>query len=889
MKTQKNLPPRWADKFLQWFCSEELLEEIQGDVYEAYHFRRSNLGRFKANWLFVKDVFQFFKPYSFEKHSKTKQFIPLFRNYFKIAARNVLKRKGLTALNVLGLTAGVSTVMLVSTYIYYELTYDQQQPGSNQVYRLVNNYRDQTYTCMKFADYYGSTAETQMRLVNKLNTYDQVEEACHFLPSHSPIGSQGKEYIQVGDKRFTVENILYTSTGEAFQSIFPQKFILGSTEYSFAEFDRVVLTEKLAKTYFGESWKDQELMGKSLDIAGKTYNLGGVVAEPPGNVHYSFDIIIHQDRMPSWAGYTYVRLNTSNTIDQLLSVLNQEIDLVYPGNSEDVLEKGVSAVALTDIHFTDDMLYELKPIANKAYLKTFAIVAIVVLLIIWTNYTNLSIAAFAVRQRELGVRKVMGAISKDISMQVLMEGLILSMLCFPIAWIVVYNILPFFNDLMEISIDQSVMMQPLFLICLLGLFLISGAVSSLYPAIVFGKKSLVKLFEAKLGGFTRYRHFNLRNTLLTAQFVMIVGLLSIAFYIQQQMDFVSNKSLGYEKEGVLYFGIRGKEKYDLVKQKLQQIPEVQMVGTGEVPGQEMYHQLTYKMKNANQTLGDGTQLYLSLDNIDVLGISCEACEGLRNGLDSVMVINRTAAKKLATTLGLTEEQLIGETLVMEPEWENEEFGFGIPYVIAGIVEDFDYFSLKYQSQSLLMEIKRDPEWAYIALVKANTNNWFQTISAIEAAYLEIEKEVPFEFEFLEDRLTKLYTKEKNAGMLAAALTAIAIILATIGLIGVTGFMTYSRQKEISIRKVFGASVSRVLYTLNKEFLLMVSIATIVALPIALFLANSWLQSFAFRINPSFTIVVLSGVVTALLIIMVVSIQSYKTARSNPSDMLNSEN
>ena len=180
-------PPRWAARFLKWFCAKELIEEIQGDLNEAYHFRRQRYSKWRADLWFISDVCKFFKPYSFEKHSRSKQFLPMFKNYFKVAARNLLCHKLNSSINLLGLSVGISSVLLLGSYIHYERTYDDHFPDSEKIYRLVNDYRDQTYTCMKFNDYYGSSRETQMRLINHLRDYDGVVDACHFVPNVSAL------------------------------------------------------------------------------------------------------------------------------------------------------------------------------------------------------------------------------------------------------------------------------------------------------------------------------------------------------------------------------------------------------------------------------------------------------------------------------------------------------------------------------------------------------------------------------------------------------------------------------------------------------------------------------------------------------------------------------
>lgn len=811
----------------------------------------------------------------------------MFKNYLKIATRNLIKKKGFTALNLLGLSIGISSVLLVSLYLHHEGSYDTVQPDAERVYRLVNKYRDQTYTCMSFRDYYSSDFQTQMVLVNHLKRYDEVEEACHFVPSHSAIGPNQDYFVYVGDKKLVMSDFLYTNTGKEFQSIFPQTFLQGSPSTAFSDFDRLVLTASTASKLYGKGWSDVSLIGNTVQIQDRTYVLGGVIEDVPGNVHYDFSLLVYQEKIPSWGAYTYFKLDAQAAISSTMLRINNEVDLIYPGRSDDELQKGIAHVPLTQIHFTEGMLYELKPAANEVYLITFGLAGLVILLIIWTNYTNLSMVMYAGRQREIGVRKLMGARAKDVQLQILVEAILLTLLCFPVAWSVVYFGMPPFNQLMDVQISTDVLFNPSVFLLLVMILVFTGLISGLYPAVVFSRKSLVGLFREKLNTTRSNRLFNFRNALLTAQFFMLIGLMSITFIIKRQMDYVQSRELGFEKEGVLFFDVRGAQKFRELKSELSKIPEVKEVGTGMVPGSEMYNQLTYKMKDTEEVLADGTHIYTSLGSLKVLGFQSEAFKLLETQ-DSVLVINQTAANKLAALKGVEPEELVGETLISEPEWENEQFGNGQHYTIAAIIEDFDYFSLRYPSQSLLIEVRKNPGWAYNALVKIESDRWLETIPKIESAYAAMEPDYPFDFTFLDDHLTRLYTKERNAGILASALTGICILLAVMGLIGVVGFVTLGRQKEIGIRKVFGASLMDILITLNKSYFLMIIIATLVAVPVSVYLGSQWLDNFAYRIKPDFWMVLLGGGATLLIVLLVAISQSMKSASMNPADSLRNE-
>lgn len=881
-------PPRWADSFLEWFCDEDLLEEIQGDLHEAFQHRLTQSGKLSAKTHYILDVLEFFKPYAFEKYSRSKQFVPMFQNYIKVAIRSIFRRKAFTLINLIGLTVGLASVLMISLYLNHELTYDQGIKDYESVYRMVRKYRDQTYTCMPFKDYYGSDAATQLRLTQHLNQYEEVALSCHFVPSQSDIGGNDQYFAEVGEKRFVIENILYTNTLDAFLAIFPQTFLLGNVENLKNKKNQLILTASQAERFFGKNWQQGLAIGTAVTIQDDMFEVGGVIENPPGNVHYDFNFILSQESIPSWGAYTYFKVTAGSSAKSVVKKFEQDADLVYPGYHEDVLEKGLEAVALPDVHFTQNMLYELKPVANKAYLRTFGLVGIIILLIIWTNYTNLSIAAYAGRQRELGVRKLMGARGKDISAQLMTEAVLLCLVCVPLVYVALSTVLPIFNEMMDLSFVMADLFSTRMILILLALVLTTGIFSGIYPAAVYSRKSMVKLFQAKLNGPGNMRLFNMRNVLLTGQFVMIVSLLSLTYFIHRQMDYVNDMDLGFQKEGIVYFGVNGVEKYNLLKPKLEALPEVKAVGSGGVPGSDMYNQLTYKMKDTDVTLTDGTLQEISYDSFEALGIVCEPCKALKAGKERIFLINQTAAEKLAKIKGVGTNELIGETLVSEPEWENEEYGYGIHHTIGGIIDDYKYFSLKYPNQSLLIDMTAQPSWAYEAIVQVETDDWLATMQQIQDKYEEIETAKPFDAHFLEDRLEQLYSSEKRAGFLMGALSAVAWIVALMGLVGLVSFITFSRQKEMGIRKVFGASVKDIMLLLNRDFAVLAVIATLISLPLAIYLTQNWLENFAYSISPSLWLVGLAGLLVLLVVALVVSLISRKAANSNPRDVLRYE-
>ncbi|MEM1325719.1 MAG: FtsX-like permease family protein [Bacteroidota bacterium] len=810
-------------------------------------------------------------------------------NYVKTSLRNIRRRKGFTIINYIGLTVGTVAIVLVGLYLKNEWTYDQHIPEEERIFSMNYKYRDQIYSNVPFTDYFNSDFGTQQQLTAHLKEYDDVQTACQFVPTESAIMGSGQFFVEVGSDRFTAENALYTNTGEAFQSIFPQTFLQGTAATAFSDFGTIVLTEKIAQRWFGSTWKEQDLVGRTLKIGEDNYQLAGVIEYIANNTHFDFNFIIHSKLIPSWGAYTYLKLAPNASIAAVEARFNQEVEKVYPGKTEDELFKGFSMIALADIHFTPDRLYELKPIANTNYLTTFALIACIILLVVWINYTNLSIAMYADRKEELGMRKVLGARRKDIVAQLLIEASLLALICFPACWLLLKLILPYFNELMQTAIPAATVSQATTLLALFGLLLLTGLLSGLYPALAYSKQSLLKLFKDKANWTKQRRVFNFRNALVTGQFVMLIALLSLTYFIYQQMNYVSNKDLGFEKENIIYFPLSGREKFDQLKTQLTALPEIEAVGPSATLGADMANQLTYKLQGSDVTFTDGSPEYLDVGTMEALELDCGACEQLKAGKDQIFVINQTAAEKLAKVNNIAPEELIGQTLVTEPEYYDEENQtFGFPYVIDGIIDDYNYHNLKIETQPMFIQVYANMPWVYYVMVRANTNDWESTIQDIKTAYASVEAERPFDFTFLDQHLSSIYETERNTGILLALLSLTTLILALMGLAGVVSYLAQSKEKEIGIRKVLGASVSSILMQFNREFLLLVGFATLITLPIALYLGQQWLNSFAYRIQPQFWVILLAAVCTAFIVMLLVSLQSHRAASRKPAETLRSE-
>ena len=881
-------PPRWADRLLVWFCDDALIEEIQGDLHEAFYQRTQARGLRYARRQYARDVLRFFKPSVIQKFNVYQQHPPMLRNYFKIAVRSLVRQRRYALINGVGLTLGLGCVFLALLYLRNETRYDQFHENAADTYRLLRTYRSQVYTCLPFQSYWNTSADEQLRLPEGFEELSNVQAVTQFVLSYSAVAGQGAYFVETETNgTYTEDQILFTNRGSAFLRIFDWPFLIGDPASALDAPYRVVLCESTAQKYFGTDWQQRDdVLGTSLRIDTVDYQVSGVIRDVPPYSHLEFDLAASTPSIPSWGAYTYAHLKPGADPTPVNQQLNQRYLSLYPEQQEDPLEKGITLQSLTDIHLHSNYLYELKKPGDVRYLYIFGLIGFIILVITGTNYINLSVAMYAGRQKEIGMRKVMGARRRDVSGQFLFEAILLALISLPLALLLLELLLPFFNRLMELSLRNDFLRELPLAAAAVGLTLGIGLLSGLYPSLRLSRRALPQLFKGKLG--STGAGLSLRRTLVGFQLVLLIALGSATLLINKQLAFIEQKDLGYESEGIVSFGLSNVDDYRYLRERLLAFPQIVSVGSGSLPGELMYNQVTYTLPDAEPVQDDGTSLYMDLGLVEALGITHPALQKLNEGADEVLLINQTAAEALARISDQTPDELVGEVLITEPEYVSEEGEVGFSHVVSGIMDDFHYFTLKEAINPMFLWVRREPEWVYNVVVKARTDQFYETIGRIKEVYTQVRPDVPFRLQFMDERLATLYAQERQIGQLSTALSAIAILLAVLGLSGLVSFIAYQRRSEISIRKVFGASVRQILLLINREFALLVAGATLLAAPLAYFGITAWLANFAYRVSPGWLDFALVGFISLVLVAAVVSLQSFRTAQRNPAQTLREE-
>ncbi|OEK06349.1 FtsX-like permease family protein [Roseivirga misakiensis] len=867
-------PPKYLQKILHWFCDDNLVEAISGDLFEGYQFTLGSVGRRRANWWYFINVIKFLKPQFMQKLKRTQDFTPKFGNYFKVALRNVGRHKLVAGINVVGLTLGLAVMIFSAEYLRHQLTSDQYMPDSDRIYRIVRKYRSQTYSNLSFSSWYSTSREGQLANMRSFSELPEVEEVGQFVISNSDIMGRGF-FINANDRKFRGGPILYTNTAESIQNIFQWDFLRGSMP---TNKEGVILTDKIARRYFGEL--ADEAVGKTIRIEDKPYIVNGVVKHIPENSHFDFNVIAVVDSIPyTWGAYTFAKLREgTKDIEAVSDKITKASYIADPESESDPLEKGLQLQRLKDIHLGSQYLYEIEQNVKPVYLYLFGVVGLLVLIITITNYVNLAVAINANRLKEVGVRKVIGAKKRDVFAQFMFEAVLSTFLGLSLAILLVYALLPQFNQLLSVKLAWSTIIAPSHLMAYVLFSLLVGIISGIYPSVLLSSKPL-------LGLLGKHRNLSigkmsLRKILLGMQFFLLVLMTGFGFYVNRQLKFVTETDLGFEKEGIMSFYLRGLDKIRPITAKLLTNPNIKEVGRGGTPGNLPFNTVTYKFENNDEVFDDANQVFMDYATVKMLGLNSAAFTSLDEGKEKVVLLNRAAGRNYERLTGEPMENLIGQNLIQEPEWTQDDGTVGDPEFIDGFIEDFHYFSKRESFSPLFIQVYNDLPWGYGLNVKMDTENLFETMSFIREAYAEVEKERPFNYKFLDDKLQSLYAEESKVGLIVKILSILSVVLASAGLIGLTYYNAKMKQREIAIRKVLGAGTRHILKLMSQDFLRIGLIALVAALPLTIYAINLWLDNFAFHIDTELWVLLVIGGLGLSIMLFGVLTQSYRTTRIN---------
>lgn len=873
-------PPKWALRFLRLYCKPGLHEIIEGDVHELFYKRIEKEGLSSARRRFGWDVLRFFRlKYikGFEDIHSTNN-IAMFRNYFKVSMRSLLKQKFYSFINIVGLSLGLAACLLITMYISNELSYDKFHQDADRIYRMAGNQN-------------GRWTPARLGIQAKMD-FPEIEETVRIQgPFSQTFNLNGTIFRE--SRGFNADS--------TFHKVFSIDFREGNPDKALKEPNSVVLTQSLADKYFPNS----SAYGQLITLDGVTTKITGVVADPPKNTHFYYNYINsfpHESwvTVGNWTGnnfFTYAKL-TNDTDPKTLEAKFPEFKRKYAGaqmlewseykSYDELLAASgtpptFSLKPMTDLHlYYPGFALGSNGDINNVY--TFIAVAAFILIIACINFMNLSTARSAARSKEVGMRKVLGSLRGNLINQFLVESMIVSLVAMVLAMGISALFLNGFNTLANRSFDLGDLFAPQTLAYLLVLVLIVGLLAGSYPAFYLSGFKPIKALkgEMKSGSGNAF----LRKGLVAFQFAISIFLIISTVVVYAQLQFMGNQKLGFEPEQVLLIknGSRLSGNVDGFRNAVEAHPNVESFAMSDRYFSGFISNYGY------QTIEDNPRSH-SFMNIFVSG-------DFQETLDLELVDGRFFNKKLASD---TATVVINEAAAKWLGWDpvtggKVSRGDGRDFRIIGVVRDFHYTSLKQTILPMIIRNISDQGWIdepnewwggnYFS-VKVN-GNYQKTVSDIEETWSRIVPDEPFDYTFLDDSFASLYEEEERFGKLFTASSGLAIIIACLGLFALAAFTLERRFKEIAIRKVLGATVQSLSVLILSDFTKLVAIGAVIAIPAGYFLMSSWLSNFAYQLSISPLYLIAPAVIVAVIAWLTVGFQSVKTALGNPVKALRSE-
>ena len=803
----------------------------------------------------------------------------MFKNYLSIVIRSIWKHKVFSAINILGLAIGISCSLLILIYVQYEFSFDRYHENLDRIYRI------SLHGSIGGNDINATTSPYPMAAA-VANEFPEVESTVRLQQFFS------EALVSLDDVRYRETEVFYTD--QSFFDIFTVQFLAGDPSTALVEPNSIVITEAIADKYF----PDVEAVGKALRFNNdRDFQVTAVVEDIPDNSHFHPDILVsltsnsnHDSQF--WINnniQTYLMLRPGISPEQVNAKL-QDLVIKYAAPQ---LEEGLGVsyqqfvdsggsygyqvFPLRDIHLYSQLEGEIEPPGSAAYVYTFQAIAVFILLLACINFMNLSTARSTNRAKEIGVRKVVGAYRTQLVGQFLIESTIITGLALIIALPMVALLLPAFGAITERELSMAILLNPLALALLVVFAVVVGTLSGSYPALFLSRFQPQSVLKGQFVSGTN--GLRLRGVLVVFQFVISIALVAATLIVFNQLDYLRNKPLGFQKEQVIVIHRAGAlgDQLESFRNVIKQNPNViNASSSSHIPGAQ-YDQNAFMIdgRPAQETY-ILARLTVNFDFIETLGI--EVIEGRSfeeiSGADhNGFIVNETAVNHLNLTNPL-------QTRLMEPDTDTM-----VVAPIIGVVRDLHFDSLHQEIRPMVLRID---DFTRFVVVRVRPENMQQTIAALENQWSTMTLGEPFEYTFLDEDFDSLHQGDQRVGQLFFGFSVLAILIACLGLYGLASYTTAQRTKEIGIRKTMGASVSSIVLLISRDFMLLVITALVVAIPITWFAMNEWLQLFAYRdsINP--TVFLTSGVLALLIAFATVSIQSAKAALTNPSLTLRDE-
>jgi putative ABC transport system permease protein len=806
----------------------------------------------------------------------------MFRNYFKSAYRNLFRHKGFSFINISGLALGLTACLLIGLFVYDELQYDKFLPEGERVYRVYNDVSAQEAgeVLAVVPPMFGTTLEQSI---------PEVETVVRILM----LQFDANNLVEAGEKSIYEKGRFYTDP--AFFEVFQLPFIYGSPEKALADPSSIVISDEFAKRVFG----DIDPVGKEVSVNKLPYIVRGVFSTTE-RFHMPVNFVLPMaaaelpaERMKSWGWqqfYTYAKLkegaDPQAAQSKFRDIVKKQIDAdrKEPFNYLPFLQP-LHEVYLYSASFKFDQSIK----GNITYVKALSITAIFILLIACFNFVNLATAKSMQRAKEVGIRKAVGASQGQLMLQFLGETIMLTLISVIFAAALTSLILPSLNAFTDKEMSFNVFRDPAILLLLLLLTLVVGILAGLYPAMVLSGFKPVKVLKSAVVVDSRIGKIQwLRHGLIVVQFALSIFLIISAIVVYKQVSYLHNKDLGFNKEQIMFFQLRGDNMYDnyeTFKSELSKGPGIKSVSIGYgFPGDATAGDGVIVPKDGEQVHQSTAMLMVDFDYIPTLDVKMVAgrafSRDFKTDADQAYIINETAVRELGYG---TPEKALGQTILW-PTWDNQDsLKEG---KIIGVVKDFHFKSLYDKVDPTVLQIY--PGSNFKVAVKMNSDNIAGSIEHVKEVWSKFSPDYPIEYIFMDDNFEKMYKAEDKLKTLLWIFTGIAIFVACLGLFGLAAYAAERRKKEIGIRKILGADTSTIVALISKEFMKLVVVSAVIAFPLAWYAMRVWLQDFAYRIDIPLWVFLAAGIVAAVVAYLTISYQAIKAATANPVTNLRME-
>lgn len=808
----------------------------------------------------------------------------MLKNYLKIAWRNLTKNKVFSFINITGLAIGLACFTLIALYVADELSFDRYHEKANRIYRVD--------TDIRFGGVEQKLAVTSDAMGATLkNDYPQVEQYVRFHTSDGP------KRIKKGELFITEQNV--ANADSTLFDVFTLPVVSGNVHTALDEPNTVVISESMAQKYFGST----DVIGKTIETSenGSTlYKVTAVIKDMPRNSHFTIDFFFSMDNVDyQWGNHlsqnfqTYVVLqkgtrprefekNFSAYIEKyVMPQAKQFMQIESIAEFEKAGNKlAYSLTPLTSIHLHSDKRAELSANSSVQYIYIFSAVAIFILLIACINFMNLSTARSANRAKEVGIRKVLGTERKILIRQFLTESTLTAFISLLIALVITWLALPYFNDVASKSLTLSTLVSSGYLPFLLLLPIIVGLLAGSYPAFFLSSFNPITVLKGRIS--TGVKRSLLRNGLVGFQFFVSIILIIGTIVVYKQLNYIQNKKLGFTKDQVLIINGTG-----MLRENgnafMNEVKKMKGVTNGTFSG---YLPVSSSSRNNSTFSKEAVMDSKNGFNMQVWTID----ENYIGTLDMTMIKGRNFSKDFADSSSViineTTAGLLGYSdPIGKKIYSNDGNGNLATYDIVGVVKNFHFESLRESIGPLCMTYGRS-RWS--ASFKVRTDDIQGLVKQVGNTWKTMVPEMPFSYRFLDDAFDEMYRAEQRVGKVALSFAILAIVIACLGLFGLATYMAEQRTKEIGVRKVLGASATNIVSMLSGDFAKLVIIAAVIALPVAWFAMNTWLQDFAYRINISWWIFLAAVLITLLIALITVMFQAVKAALANPVKSLRTE-